>query len=161
MKVTDEMVRRAEAEAVCAKHYWSEEVVVRRMLEAALKDVPEPGEWMAELRTRNARIRELEARCTGTVTEHERELWRMETDRADAAEARVKELQLAFDQLADKYEVLSQECCDAEAKLEAVERLRDDYQRELAGTGQRTRPSDPYWMGRIAEQLTTVLEVKP
>lgn len=31
-------------------------------LETQLADVPEPGEWMAELRTRNARIRELEAK---------------------------------------------------------------------------------------------------
>jgi hypothetical protein len=69
MKVTDEMVRKA-----CWARFDHVDpdgmTAMRLALEAALADVPEPEPGIC-------------------VTLDERELWAMETDRADAAEAKL------------------------------------------------------------------------
>lgn len=88
MRVTEEMVRRAIAEAICAKWQWSEEPVARRMLEAALADVPEPD--------RGAEARANLAEATITASQNMR--MRLDT-RIIGLEARVKELEAQLAQV--------------------------------------------------------------
>lgn len=143
MRVTDEIAARFVRAFNDGAFHDAEGVleaiaVAKPALEAALSDVPEPPPVYAQLMLdQQARIHELEAwlnAADNAGCKVARELGA----RAEAADARVKEL---------------------EAKLSHVTNLRDAYVRQTVGTGQRVgKPSDPYWMKLIAEQLTTILE---